>query len=218
MREVYASAVRRALASLLLLSACQRDPSPPAPLPEIEKLRTEFAQPQRYAVRHGLGVEVAPLKQALDQLAVAQRAAYSARFLTQLRALPAAQPPVAPAYGIVLRLEQDQLAPIVEAARYQFLTDPRVERVAMGGLFTVLPVELSRTLAMQTKDVAAWVTFLQLARPVISRCAPVEAEHATVCLDYGGLDIFVIKLGIENDAWVPRSVVWHQLGRLAPTP
>jgi hypothetical protein len=75
-----------------------------------------------------------------------------------------------------------------------------------------LPTQMARMLGATVSTIAGWMEFLRVAKPVASVCGR-DDEHATVCLDYGSLDVFVVTLGTRGPTWVPQSITWLQRGR-----
>ncbi len=54
--------------------------------------------------------------------------------------------------------------------------------------------------------------FLYYAKPAMSLCARDDAR-ATLCIDYGGLDIFTVELASAPPVWTVSAITWHQRGR-----
>jgi hypothetical protein len=202
-------------AFLALAAGCGKAPSPP-PTAEVEQLRAELAQPARFPVRNGLAIDLAPIQRAVGKLTVVDRAELATRFAADLRELPRTSPPAAPEYGPVADLRAVDLESIGETMAQEYLLDPNPERLALRGVFMVLPLQMARSLGLPTRTVAAWLGFLRMARPLASHCGH-DGTQVAICLDYGGLDVFVVTLAARGATWVPQEISWQQRGRADPS-
>ena len=74
-------------------------------------------------------------------------------------------------------------------------------------------MSLSRDLGFNMTQVGAWIAFLGMAEPEWYSCGT-DVPYATVCLSYGGLDIFRVVLKVENGAADLQQVSWYRLKSL----
>jgi len=202
---------RIALPVLVLALGCGKG-FPETRSREVEQFRADLASPARFPIRHGLAIDVAAIQRALDHVAGAARAGLAARFADELRALPKRPSPAAPEFGPVVNLWAKDLAPISETMANEYVLDPNPERLALRSVLMVLPTQIAPSLGLADGRAAAWQGFLRMARPVACDCGHDDTE-ATICLDYGGLDVFVVTLATRGATWVPRAISWQERGR-----
>src|SRR5262249_38811325 len=100
---------------------------------------------------------------------------------------------------------------------YEYVLDPSPEHLAMRSLFMLLPATSARALGLTVSTVASWMGFLRIAKPSASACLR-EPARAAICIDYGGLDVFVVTLVAKGGRWVPEAIAWRQLGRVDASP
>ena len=204
--------MNRTLLLPLLVLACANPQQQPR-LAEVEQLRADIARPDRYPIRQGLQIDGDRVKQALLSFASAQRGLLDARFAAELRALPTTSAPASPEYGTVLEIRGDDLESqsMVESMTAEYVLDPNPERLAQRAMFMLLPIYMSRV-GMTMANVSSWLGFFHVARPQVSSCGG-DATHAVICIDYGGLDVLLVRLAVRGPAWVPELMSWQQRGR-----
>src|SRR5262249_14330140 len=172
----------RVLIPLLILLACARERR------AVEVFRGELAL---LPVRHGLAIDVPAIQRELDRLADTGRNDLATRFTDGLRLLPKRSVPAAPEVGPIVNLRAHGLAPIGDIMADEYLIDPDPGRLALERALLVLPTQISASIGLAARHAAAWESFLRMARPVACDCGHDDRE-ATICLDYGGLDVFVV--------------------------
>lgn len=219
----------------LVMSACQQgapdgfpgaDPPPQGGDPPsaetsdpIESFRRDLADPAKYDVRSGGQLQRDALQAAITEFAAANRALLDERFDASVEALEEGAPPSAP--ELALRLEVEDPRALEAAAVIAWLVqtlNPDVQSVARRTITTLLP-SAAREQGFTTSELAMWLTFFATAEPTWRRCGG-TGDVLVVCADYGGLDIFVVRLEhtLEpvpefpgaRSAWAPRALQWWQ--------
>lgn len=205
--------VRRLIQILVPIIALGCKPPGEPPSREVELFRGELRLPERFPIRHGLDIDIVPVQQALDRLALIARADLGGRFAAELGALQRRRAPAAPEYGAVVDLGEAEMAPFAETMANEYVLDPNPERLALRAVLATLPTQMARSLGLSTGQAAAWAAFLRLAKPAAFDCSA-ETGQPAVRLDYGGVDVFVVTFATRGAAWIPRTVSWQQRGRV----
>jgi hypothetical protein len=86
-------------------------------------------------------------------------------------------------------------------------------RLARTAMSMFLPVMAQRA-GLPISKIGGWMGFLAAAEPAVRRCER-GPERATLCVDYGGLDVFVVAMVKQGGDWAVKGVAWRQKGRAA---
>jgi hypothetical protein len=186
------------------------EPDPDGKIAEVEAFRQELADPARYTVRRGRSLSTGPLKQALDRFAVGHQRLLADHFTASFAALPPGTPPSAGYTDFVDVRARDQ-PELAEVARYQYTIDPVPGHLALRTMAVVLPVTMARTLRLSSAEVSEWISFLFMAKPDIRACGAGPTMR-TVCVDYGGLDVFIVTFVPRDPVWVLDRLIWRHRG------
>lgn len=176
---------------------------------EIDAFRTALADPHQFPVRQGMKLEVDSLKSAMDQFTATHAKPLRERFESGVAKLKDASTPAAPEFRQVLAMEDQMVAVAASSARFAYLFHPDLEVICRMALSSSLPVAMSRVLGMATSDIGSWLGFLSAAKPVLHGCGK-AGQDLTVCVDYGGVDIFVLRFSDDGTMWAPSAITWWQ--------
>ena len=203
-------------AIVIVLSACR--PAPPVTTTPsadvIDTFRVALADPAKHRLREGLKLDEDALRAALDSFRAEHHELLEQRFLASVAALPRSEAPASPAFGLVVELPGGELDGFAEATRLNWQLDPDATKLALTNIGMTLPILMSHHLGMTTADIGRWMTFLRAAKPAIGVCKRSDTE-VTVCVSYGGLDVFLVSLQAGGGAWGLSALSWQQRGRVA---
>jgi hypothetical protein len=207
----HARAMRRLLLLATIAQSCAHAaPDPDGKLAEVEVFRQELADPTRYAVRSGHTASTTPLKAALARFAAEHQQLLADHFAASYAALPQGAPPGAGYTDVVDVRTRDQ-PEIADVAGYQYTVDPVPGHLAQRMMAVALPLSMARTLGLSAAEASDWMSFLFMAKPEIRACGAGPATR-TVCVDYGGLDVFVVTFVPRDPVWVLDEIVWRRRG------
>jgi hypothetical protein len=207
-------------AALLLVPLLLAPPAwPKSVQEEIDAFRSSLADPARFPLRHGLQLDIDALRQAIDRFALAHADALDAVFQKALADLPVRQPPTAPAYTERATASPELVATAAAVGHFAYTFRPEPESVTKSSVGTVLPVLMSTSLGMPTSEISGWIGFFQAAKPSLGLCGRTE-QRVSLCMDYGGQDVFVLDLERDQGVWAPAGLAWWQKPspEASPTP
>ncbi|MEZ4449056.1 MAG: hypothetical protein R3B09_06190 [Nannocystaceae bacterium] len=166
--------------------------------------RRRLADPAAYAIRDGLRIRDDALMAAIAEAREEHRDRLAQRWDADLRGLPTATAPAEPEYRLVATLQG--LPGIHEAEAASQLADRGLRGTLRRSLAMVLPITMSTELGMPTADVGRWLAFFSLAEPEYTRCGGDDS----LCVSYGGLDVFVFTMTRFDGVTVVQSIQWMQ--------
>lgn len=195
----------------VLASACARTAPPAAAeLPEIAAFRAALADPARHPLRQGLALDQGQLRGAVAAFRDGHRELLGRAFRASLDALPAGALP-GDGYRVVAETKPEDAAAIADGTGFLYTLHPDATQLARTAISMFAPV-LASEAGMSVADIGSWLGFFAAAAPELRRC-----DRTVVCVDYGGLDVFVVTLVEQGSGWGASSVAWRQR-RLAPPP
>lgn len=200
---------------LAVLVACARSPGQSLErpeLPEIAAFRAALADPAQHPLRKGLELDEARLKESVARFRDEHRELLARTFADSLAALPAGSVP-ADGYGVVAETAAETAAGLAESTGFVYALNPDATHLSRMAISMFAPV-LAREADMSLASIGSWLGFFASAAPAVRRCEA-AADRAVVCVDYGGLDVFVVSLASQGSAWAVRSVSWRQRGRVS---
>jgi hypothetical protein len=198
---------------LLLLVACAGAPERGAELPEIAAFRAALADPARHPVRSGLEIDDARLREAVGRFRDEHRALLEKRFRASLDALPAGTAP-GDGYGVVAETAATDSDALADGTGFMYALNPDASHLARMAISMFAPT-MARDAGMSIARIGAWIAFFATAAPVLRRCG--GADGHVVCVDYGGLDVFVVTFTSRGAGWGVSGVAWKQRGH-TPAP
>jgi hypothetical protein len=183
-----------------------------ADLSPLEKFRAGLADPARYDLRSGMDIDNEAFRNAIEDFGRENKGTLRKIFEESIEKLPAGKPPEPSEYGKVVTLDVDESQQgTLEALKLQWVLFPDIEKLVLGGINYLFPGAAMEQKFMTPPQIGVWLLFLHAAEPQQRLCGR-EEDQIIVCADYGGQDIFVVKLQPLEYAWVLDSVTWWQRG------
>lgn len=198
-----------ALACLLLCGACGGARSADDGDGPIASFRTALTDPETYPVRDGLALDFDALQEHVRRFGEAHGELVRARLAASVAALRPGEPPGGPWYADVVRVDPALLAEAGRVVTLVEVVEPDVRAAVRRTLGLTLPPALAADPDAPPGAALRWQAFLAAAEPTWRNCGS-DPRHLTVCVDYGGLDIFVVELLRAGDLWSPVAVTWWQ--------
>ena len=197
--------------------ACKRA-APDAAVTEassMEQFRRELADPRLHPVRKGKTIDDGALRATMREAVAAHRDELARLTADSIAALPTGKIPGNGTHDVRLTFDiaasfGDLDDPIVRESGEAMwaLDEGNVEITARRFMSQSLPIALQHD-GSPTNDIGLWLGFLHAARPVIAHCGR-NNEAVTICVDYGGRDVFVVELAQRDGALVGRKLDWLQ--------
>jgi hypothetical protein len=155
------------------------------------------------------------VKKSIDDFAATHHKLLEDQFEASLDALPDQAPPAAPEYGMVTELAGADFEGFADVLRYEYVLDPNAERLALRTMSMTIPITATRSLGLNMSTTGTWLSLLHSAKPSALLCGR-ERTKVTVCLDYGGLDVFIVRFAPHGSSWAPEGIAWQQRGQSTP--
>lgn len=180
---------------------------PALPADPIAEFRRDLASNEKYPLRRGNTVDLDALQKAVLNARTVNAAMLQRQFEESYKALATKPAPEKGKYELIL--ENRDFAHMKDNLLAYGTFFPDVKRLTQMVLTSVMPMSLARDLGFNITQVGAWIGFLGMAEPEWYACGA-DAAYATICLNYGGLDIFVIVLTLADGGAGLKQVSWYR--------
>ena len=183
----------------------------------IREFRAALAVPAKYALREGLRMDNRRLREAVIAFHKKHKDLILQLFHRSMDQLSHSKQPPPSLYKKIITITARQLRILALQYNIIFPLFPDVSTLIRNSL-SFLPPGLVTRHGMSRLEIASWMGFLNLAQPTWHLCGH-QPGQATICADYGGLDIFVIRLARGKMLWLPTSMTWwHKKDKAAMQP
>jgi hypothetical protein len=184
----------------------QKDLSP------VDTFRASLADPASHDLRKGMDIDNEVFKTAIEDFGRENSGMLRKLFEESIGALPDGQLPEPSEYTKVMALDADEGGQgVLEGLKLQWVLFPDIDKVVLSGINYIFPGAAISQKSMTPAQIGAWLFFLHAAMPQKKLCGR-EEDQIIVCADYGGQDVFVVKLQPLEYAWVLDTVTWWHRG------
>jgi hypothetical protein len=173
----------------------------------VAEFRKDLADNDKYPLRRGNALNIEALKSAVLKVRAENSVKLLQEYDTSYQSLPRRAAPHNRDYEQIL-FKQEFNFPKDSMAAYATLY-PDIRKMAKLMLSSLLPLTLSGELGFSVSQIGNWMAFLTLAEPVLYRC-DTDGKYVTVCLDYGGLDIFQLGFATEENIPIVKHLSWYR--------
>lgn len=181
-------------------------------LSPIDKFRASLADPAQHDLRKGMEIDNEAFKTAIEDFGREHSGMLRKIFEDSIKALPAGEPPEPSEFRKILALDADEGGQgVLEGLKLQWVLFPEIDKVVLSAVNYIFPGAAFNQKTMTPAQIGAWLFFIHAALPQQKLCGR-EEDQITICADYGGRDVFVVKLQPLEYAWVLDSVTWWQRG------
>jgi hypothetical protein len=174
----------------------------------LAQFRRDLADNTKHPVRKGMEIDETALRSVILKAKDEHADEIKRRYDASIAALRDMDVPSASTHDERASLDMPDDVEAREAAAMFWALDADVEQSARRTLSMYLHVAMTQA-GLPMEKISVWLGFLHTARPVTARCGQ-QADTVSVCVDYGGVDVFVIDVVPHANAWVPKRLRWMQ--------
>ena len=197
------------LMALICLAAHSQLGSPSDEDP-IAEFRRNLADPARYPIRKGGGIDRSLFEQAIDRFIDENQSMLAERFRESVAGIEKASEgelPTESTYESVALVTEQVLETSKRATRSLYAIYPDVRQVATIAVTSFLPIALRERGLMPLEQVGNWISFFAFSLPEW-RVVEAKDEELLLIADYGRIDLVIVRFLWRDSVWTPVFINW----------